>query len=126
MQPTRPKILVVNQHQRNLQLLVEFLSNVGYDPLPASSMEALDQTLDGGSDIGATLVDISGFGQEIWTRCERLRHKRIPFVLIYPNQGPAAHHAWLQYRADGVIAKPLVMQELINLIQYLLKEKEEP
>ena len=86
----------------------------------------LDQTLDVESNIGATLVDISGFGQEIWTRCERLRQKRIPFVLIHPNLGPEARHVWLKYRADGIIAKPIAIQELINLIQYLLKDKEEP
>jgi hypothetical protein len=37
-------------------------------------------------DIGLALIDIAGFERSIWERCEGLRAKQIPFLVLSPEQ----------------------------------------
>lgn len=119
-----PHVLLVNRNQRNLELLSEFLQKSGYTISAVNSLEALDRALASEEHIGVALVDITGFSPEIWGRCEQLRNKKKPFLVVSPKQSAAIQQASLSHGAKGVMTKPLVIKELIGLIQGMLGEQE--
>lgn len=116
-------VLLVNRNQRNLELLSEFLQKSGYTISAINSLEALDQALAREEHIGVALVDITGFSSDIWARCEQLRNKKKPFLVVSPRQSAAIQQASLSHGARGVMIKPLVIKELIGLIQSMLEEQ---
>jgi DNA-binding response OmpR family regulator len=117
-------ILLVNRNQRNLELLAEFLGKEGYALYTASSLEEFDQALAEENDVGVALVDITGFDQSIWQRCEQLRSRKKPFLVVSPRQSAAIQQASLSHGAKGVMIKPLAVQELMGLIKSMLEEQE--
>ncbi|TMD62224.1 MAG: response regulator transcription factor [Chloroflexi bacterium] len=121
---TKAAILLVNRNQRNLELLAEFLGKGGYALSTASSLEEFDQALAEENDVGVALVDITGFDQSIWERCEQLRSRKKPFLVVSPRQSAAIQQASLSHGAKGVMIKPLVVQELMGLVKSMLEEQE--
>jgi DNA-binding response OmpR family regulator len=117
-------ILLVNRNQRNLELLAEFLGKEGYALYTASSLEEFDQALAEENDVGVALVDITGFDQSIWQRCEQLRSRKKAFLVVSPRQSAAIQQASLSHGAKGVMIKPLAVQELMGLIKSMLEEQE--
>lgn len=117
---SKPLILLVNSNQRNLELLTSFLSNEGYCISTARSLEELDRHLSALPSIGLTLLDISGFASSIWERCEYLRNKKIPFIVISPKQSTTIQQASLTYGARGVMVKPLGVKNLLSILAGML------
>src|SRR5215831_17857259 len=120
----RISVLLVNRNQRNLELLADFLSKEGYAICAAGTLEAFDQALVAEDGVGVALVDITGFDSGIWGLCEQLRRKKKPFVVVSPRQSAAIQQASLSHGARGVMTKPLVVKDLISLIQGMLEEQE--
>ncbi len=116
----KPLILALDHNRRNLELLSQFLGQEGYQTITAANLEECDQALDERTDIRLALVDIAGFGQDIWQRCERLRAADIPFIIISPRQSAAIQQASLTYGARGVLVKPLAVKELLGLMRSLI------
>ena len=114
-------LLLVSHLPRNLQLLVDFLTKEGYATLSASSYEEFDQALNQQPAIAGSLVDIAGFDSLIWARCEQLRTAKIPFLIFSPRQSTAIQQASITHGAKGVMVKPLVVKELITVIQSILE-----
>ena len=120
---TSPRtLLLVSRLPRNLQLLADYLGKGGYATLMASSYQEIDHLLAQSQAIAGSLIDIAGFDAEIWTRCERLRAAKIPFLIFLPKQSAAIHQASLSHGANGVMVKPLVVKELMGVIQSILGE----
>lgn len=122
MSATTHTLLLVSRLPRNLQLLAEFLAKEGYATLTASTYEEFDQALTQPQAITGGLVDIAGFDGQIWTRCELLRTAKIPFLIFSPKQSAAIQQASLSHGARGVMVKPLVVKELIRVIQSILED----
>jgi DNA-binding response OmpR family regulator len=115
-------LLLVNRLPRNLQLLADFLAKEGYSTVRASTYEEIDRALVNLPPLAGALVDITSFDTEIWARCEQLRTAKIPFLVVSPRQSAAIQQASLSHGAKGVMVKPLVVKELIGVIQSLLEE----
>lgn len=122
METAQRTLLLVSHLPRNLQLLAEFLGKAGYITLPATSYQEFDQALTQHEAIDGGLIDIAGFDAEIWIRCERLRAAKIPFLIFSPKQSAAIQQASLSHGAKGVMVKPLVVKELIGVIQSILED----
>ena len=119
---TEPRTLLIVGHlPRNLQLLGDFLKKEGYTTLKAATYEEFDQVLNQQEAIDGGLIDLAGFDEQVWTRCERLRRAKIPFLIFSPRQSAAIQQASLSHGAKGVMVKPLIMKELIAVIQGLLE-----
>lgn len=112
-------ILTIDVNRRNLELLGQVLQQAGYRTLPVATIAALDQALE--EPISLALVDISGFGADIWQRCERLRERAIPLLIISARQSAALQQASVTHGARGMLVKPLVVRELLGLIRSLLQ-----
>lgn len=118
-----PLILAVDRNRRNLGLLSQFLGQEGYETIAAASLEEFDQVLDERAGINLALIDIAGFDRSVWERCERLRAKDIPFIIISPRQSAALQQASLAHGARGVLLKPLAVKELLGLIRSFVGEE---
>jgi DNA-binding response OmpR family regulator len=102
--------------------LADFLAKEGYPTVSAATYEEIDRALANPPPLAVALVDISGFDTEIWARCEQLRMAEIPFLVVSPRQSAAIQQASFSHGAKGVMVKPLVVKELIGVIQSLLEE----
>jgi len=118
-----PLILAVDRNRRNLELLCQFLDKEGYQLLTATTLDDFDRALADSDDIRLALVDISGFDRSIWERCEGLRARKVPFLVLSLKQSTALQQASLTHGAHGVLVKPLVVKELLGIIRSLMGEE---
>jgi DNA-binding response OmpR family regulator len=115
-------ILTVNRNRRNAELLSRLLDQQGYESLCATTLEEFDRALERAAHIDLALVDVAGFDQEVWSRCDRLRDGAIPFLVISAHGLAGVGAAGVRHGASGMLVKPLIGQELLALIQGLLKK----
>jgi len=113
-------ILVVAKHEKNLHLLTDFLDDQGYDPWPASSIKEVDKTLRETDTLDMALIDVTGFGDSIWDRCERIRKGGVPFFIISPRKTGKAEEKSLSKGARDVLTKPLEKKRLLKLVEIIL------
>lgn len=115
----KPAILLVNRNPRNLDLLDRVLDEAGYATVEAANLDAFDDALDHHERLALALVDITGFDAVVWTRCERLRKRGIPLLLVAPRQSAAVEEAGDRHGARNVLVKPLAVKELVTLVDLL-------
>jgi len=115
-------ILVVAKHEKNLHLLADFLEDQGYDPEPASSIKEVDKSLREVDHLDMALIDVTGFGDSIWDRCERIRNEGVPFFIISPRKSGKAEKKSLSEGARDVLTKPLEKSRLLKLVEVILGE----
>ena len=120
MEPRRV-ILLVNRNQRNLRLLVRLIEHAGYPTLSAVNLEAFDQALTNPASVALALIDVTGFNEAIWQRCDQLFQETIPFLVIAPRDLPALHQACLAHGARQTLIKPLAPQELMGAVHRLME-----
>ena len=68
------------------------------------------------------LIDLSGFDQNIWKRCEALRKVKVPFIVISPQRSPLIQRDSMKYGASGLLVKPVGIKELMEYVHTLLGE----
>lgn len=115
-------ILLVGSNWDNLGLLSQQLAKEGYEILGAASLEELDAVIQGKKEVALSLIDLSGFDQRIWERCEQLREAKIPFIVISPQRSPIIQRDSMKHGASGLLVKPLGVKELMEYIHTLLGE----
>lgn len=115
-------ILVVAKHEKNLQLLADFLDEQGYSALTASKINEVDEILQKLSRFDMSLIDVTGFGDSIWDRCERIRKGGVPFFIISPRKSGKAEEKSLSEGARDVLTKPLEKKRLLELVEIILGE----
>ena len=116
----KPIILTVDSNRTNLELLSEQLDREGYEPLTAASLEELDEATKGKKNLALSLIDLSGFDQRIWVRCEELRKARVPFIVISPQRSPTVQRDSMKHGASGLLVKPVGIKALMEYIHTLL------
>jgi len=115
-------ILVGASHDKNLELLTGFLENQGYNAHAVSRVGEIDEALEEQISFDMSLIDITGFGDSIWNRCERLRKHGIPFFIISPKKARQPEGKSLQSGARDFLTKPLDKGRLLKLVQLILEE----
>jgi DNA-binding response OmpR family regulator len=116
----KPLILAVDSNRANLEVLSQELGREGYATLKAASLEELDGAIKGKERVALSLIDLSGFDERIWERCEELREAKIPFILLSPQRSPTVQRDSLKYGASGLLLKPLAIQELLEHIRTMI------
>lgn len=122
MGPSKLPILIVGSNARNLELLAQFLKKESYETVAAATLAAFGEILESGNRIGIALVDISGFDRGIWEYCERCSNQGIPLLIISPQQLSTIRQESMSHGAQGVLFKPLVVRELVNLVNSMIVE----
>ena len=115
-------ILSVGSNRANLELLSQQLVKEGYETLSAASLEELDNSIQEKKDFAVALMDLSGFDEHIWERCEALREQKIPFIVIAPQRSPLIQRDSMKHGASGLLVKPLGIKDLLEYIHTLLGE----
>ena len=115
-------ILLVDSNRVNLESLSQQLVKEGYDTVSTASLEELDTAVQENKNITIAIIDLSGFDQRIWERCEGLHKAKIPFIVISPQRSPLIQKDSMKYGASGLLVKPLGIKELLEYIHTLLGE----
>jgi len=115
-------ILLVGSNPRNLELLAQFLKKESYETISASQLEQFGEVLTSGNRFGLALVDIAGFDRRIWEYCEQCSNQEIPLLIISPQQLSSIRQESMSHGAQGVLFKPLVVKELVNLVNTMILE----
>ena len=116
-----PLILAVDRNRRNADLLKQLLTEQGYRTRDATNLDDFDRALDAEEKIDLALVDIAGFDQTIWERCDRLRKMEVPFLVISSRRLAAVAERSAAHGARGVLMKPLVTRDFLGLVHGLLE-----
>lgn len=115
-------ILTVDRNRRNLELLADFLGREGYRTRPAATLAEVDAALVDPAAIDLALVDVSGFGPEVWARCSALHEHGVPHVVLSPRRGAGVEREGAARGARAVLLKPVVARELARLVRGLVRE----
>lgn len=117
---TEPLILIVDNNRNNLEQLASQLGEEGYATIGASSLEEMDSAIAGQENIKLALLDLAGFDNSIWERCDRMHEAKIPFIVIMPQRSPGIQRDSMKHGANGLLVKPLGIKELIEYIHTAL------
>ena len=117
--PGSSSILIVASNVQNLELLEQLLGKEGYLTQRATTLEEFGTVLERQSPPGLALIDIAGFDQRIWEPCDQLRQAGVPFLIISPGDLATIQQEGLAHGARGILMKPLISRELLNLIRSL-------
>lgn len=115
----KPLILLIASNRANLTLLSQQLGQQGFETMSAASLEEVDKALEE-PRFALSLIDLSGFDQNLWARCEELRKARIPFIVISPQRSPAVQRDSMKHGASGLLVKPVGVKALIEYIRTLV------
>jgi len=115
----KPVIVVANSNQADLGQLSQQLVKEGYDTLGAASLEQLDERIQKSKKIDLVLIDLSGFDQRIWERCDTLRRAKTPYIVISPQRSPLIQRESMKHGASCLLVKPLGIKDLLEYIYTL-------
>jgi CheY-like chemotaxis protein len=119
----KPRILTMDRNRRNLELLSQFLGKEGYETVAVSTMEEFESVINEPDGLAVALIDISGFDRSIWAACEKLADKGLQLLVISPQQMSGIRQESMSHGAQGVLFKPLVVKELLSVIQSLMPDE---
>jgi DNA-binding response OmpR family regulator len=119
---TVPTILIVDNNRGNLEQLARQLAEEGYATVGASSPEEMNNTIKERGNIRLGLLDLTGFDESIWERCDQMHDAGIPFIVIMPQRSPGIQRDSLKHGANGLLVKPLGTKELVEHIRAALGE----
>ncbi len=123
--PETRRILILSHNSRNIELLEQYLHKETFETTPATTLDEFRKIIVDGVEsrppLGA-LIDIAGFDHTIWGPIEDLRTRGIPFLLISAgNENRSAlQQEGAKRGAAGVLAKPLIMKDLLRVIKTLV------
>lgn len=112
-------VFAISARLKNLELIREVLEEEDFGVVETSQLEDVISTLQTHS-IDSALVDITGYGRQIWDTCELLRKEDIPFIIISRKESKQLEQIGKRYGADKTMGKPLLIQELVDSIRYLI------
>lgn len=114
------KVLLVGTQLRNLELLAKFIEKLGYYSLWAQGLDQLDKILEAEEVIDLVLIDVTGFDESIWQRCQCFHKKGSRMLIISHHHSLMLQKQGIALGVSSVLVKPLAMLELTELIRALL------
>ncbi len=120
MDTTGSLILIADSNRSNLEALSQSLQQAGYDTLTAASLEELDGAIRQGERIALALVDVSGFHQDVWQRCQELSMAKTPCLVICARRSPTLQRTSMEHGVSGLLIRPLDFAALLENIHGVL------
>ncbi len=114
-------ILALGKRERNLELLADLLKNGGYDVEIATSMDQFDELLQQRDDVALAVLDVDGFTEDIWKRCEQLNDRDIPMLVLAAQIPPAMRQKAVSRGAQTILEKPVDKADLQATIRGLME-----
>jgi DNA-binding response OmpR family regulator len=116
----KPLVLIVGTDRGQLDSTAQQLEAEGYAVVCAASLEDIDRVIAGQSNVRLALIDLTGFDQTIWDRCDSLRQQKIPYIVITPQRSPAVQRDSTEHGASGLLVKTVGVKEIVNYVHTLL------
>lgn len=116
----KPVILIVDTNRSSLETLEQELGQEGYETLKATSLDELDQAMQGKTEFALAMIDLSGFKEGIWERCDRIHEAKTPCIIVAPQRSPIIQRDSMKHGASGLLVKPVATKELIEHIHTAL------
>ncbi len=113
-------LLVLSFNRRNLELLTQVLERANYQIIATSNYTELERALSNYVTVSLGLIDLAGCDRHIWSYCEQLQVANIPFLTFTPQYNPVVERDSLAHGARSVLVKPLVIKNLLLLINSLV------
>ncbi len=114
--------LAVESRPGNFIALARLLEKMNIKAMHALTLSEADGILAGQEPIAVAIIDLMGFGDDIWDFCRALRRKGVPMLIISPSNNPKAFQAGFEHGAKGVLKKPVMMRELADCIRALITQ----
>ncbi|WP_158059205.1 response regulator [Halorussus halophilus] len=122
-------ILALGRQKRNLELLAQMLRNNGYEVEIATSMEEFDGLIEARDDIAVAILDVDGFTEDIWKRCEQLHDRGVSMLIlaasIPPKMREEAHSRGVHTLLEKPVDKADLQATIRGLLRYIQREKEQ-
>lgn len=123
----KPKVLIVDDEEKNLKLMSAILANYGYDFETAKNgIEALEKTKTFSPDL--IFLDVMMPEMDGYEACRRLKQdqstKHIPIVMVTSLTGRDSKIKGLEAGANDFLTKPVDANEIMVRARNLLKIKE--
>lgn len=113
-------LLVLSFNRRNLELLTQVLERANYQIIATSNYTELERALSNSVTVSLGLIDLAGCDRHIWSYCEQLQAANIPFLTFTPQYNRVVEQNSLAHGATSVLVKPLVIKNLLLLINSLV------
>ena len=117
-------LLVLSFNRRNLELLTQVLERADYQVVAANDYADLERALSNSVAVSLGLIDLAGCDRRIWSYCEQFQAANIPFLTFTPQYNRAVEQDSLAHGASSILVKPLVIKNLLLLINSLVGKPE--
>lgn len=115
-----PPILIIDSDRSTSAVLADELRGLDYRTVTAGSLEELDRIIDSGARFLLSVIDLSGFDDEVWERCDRIRAMKTPCIAIAPHRSFSTLRETLAHGADALLVAPVSVKEIIEHIRTTL------
>lgn len=112
-------MLAVAAKKANLHLLEDFLSETGLKVDIVSDPADFDTILDPDDPPEFALVDVDGYGSEIWELVDRLNELDVPVVVLARYRTQQVQQATLSHPVRSVLEKPVRKAQLEAIVETL-------
>lgn len=113
-------ILAIASKKRNLELMSELLRQAGYEVRTAESVAEFDGLITSTNGVSLIVLDIDGFTQAIWERCEQIKKRNIPMLVLARRLTSKTRQKVMSKGAYSVLEKPVRKAELRESVQALV------
>src|SRR5690625_3267962 len=120
-QPTRPKVLVVEDEENVRRLIDAYLQHEGFDVVGAADgAEALDALARVSPDV--VILDVMLPRIDGWDVCRRIRSRtRTPIIMLSARGAEEDRIKGFEYGADDYVTKPFSPKELVLRVRAVLR-----
>lgn len=118
-------ILTIGKQERNLTLLAEMLRETGYGVEIATTLAEFDSFIDARDDIALAILDVTGFSDDIWTRCEQLHTRAIPALILTTRINARIRERAMSHGINTLLEKPVRKTDLAASVRGMISYAEQ-
>lgn len=113
------RVILIMKQPGNARVLAQAVSELDMHGIGVSSESELTAELARAEPARSALVDVSGFGRDVWRLCELLQEHGVPFVVLSTARERELGNSSIAYGASTVLEKPVAKSALLQLVQNL-------
>jgi two-component system OmpR family response regulator len=123
---TLSRIAVVEDDPDISRMMVNFMTQHGFDVTPARGGRDLDRVMSGGK-IDCVILDVGLPGEDGLSICRRLRgHSSVPIIMVTARGSETDRIVGLELGADDYLPKPFSPRELVARAKAVIRRSAAP
>jgi DNA-binding response OmpR family regulator len=97
--------------------MTDHLQSVSHEVRTASTLDEFDDLLSETDGVSVVVLDIDGFTESVWERCERLESMEVPTLVLARRLPTAARRRARTSGAHSTLEKPIRKAELRGTVR---------